>query len=41
VHGAGTLRISRLIAQTDLRTRLEAVYRAALERYLRALPPHK
>jgi len=39
-QGAGTLQISQLMQRTDLRKRLEAAYRAALERYLKGLPFH-
>jgi hypothetical protein len=39
-QGVRTLDLARLVHQSNVRKRLEAAYRAALERYLKHLPPH-
>ena len=40
LKGARTLDIALLVQKSGIRKRLETAYRAALERYLKKLPPH-
>lgn len=40
LEGLGTLAISKVVVSAEMRARLEAVYVAGLNRYLKRLQPH-